>query len=148
MNPTLFTGHAREDVSAPPLEDKGKKISYLIKDGDRKITAEFDRIMESTGATVKKTSRKAPEMNSFAESWVASIKRECLDHFMVLGERHLEYLLESYVSYYNSKRPHRGLGNVPIGVGKPPPPEETRTKDGVACDVWLGGLLRHYRRAA
>jgi putative transposase len=130
------------------LEDQGKQISYLIKDGDRKITAEFDRIMESTGATVKKVSRKAPEMNSFAESWVASIKRECLDHFMVLGERHLEYLLDSYASYYNSKRPHRGLGNVPIGVGKPPPPEETRTKDGVACDMWLGGLLKHYRRAA
>jgi transposase InsO family protein len=87
-------------------------------------------------------------MNSFAESWVASIKRECLDQFMVLGERHLEYLLESYVSYYNSKRPHRGLGNIPIGVGKPPPPEETRTKEGVACDMWLGGLLKHYRRAA
>jgi hypothetical protein len=53
-----------------------------------------------------------------------------------------------FPDYYNSRRPHRGLGNVPIGLGKPPPPEETRTKDGVACDVWLGGLLRHYRRAA
>ncbi|MHC4253558.1 MAG: integrase core domain-containing protein [Planctomycetota bacterium] len=119
-----------------------------LRDSDKKITAEFDQIIESTGATVKKISRKAPEMNSFAESWVASIKRECLDHSMVLGERHLEHVLESYVSYYNSKRPHRGLGNVPIGVGKPPPPEDTRTQDGVACDMWLGGLLRHHRRAA
>jgi hypothetical protein len=54
---------------------------------------------------------------------------------MVLGGRHLEYLPESYAGYCNSKRPHRELGNVPIGVGKPPPPEETRTKDGVACDM-------------
>lgn len=130
------------------LEDENKDMSYLLKDGDKKITAQFDAIIESTGATVKKISRKAPEMNSFAESWVASIKRECLDDFMVLGERHLEYLAHSYVSYYNSKRPHRGIGNVPIGVGVPPPPEKTETREGVACDMWLGGLLRHYRRAA
>ena len=90
------------------LEDQGKKISHLIKDGDKKITAEFDQIIEPTAATVKKISRKVPEMGSFAESRVASIKRECLDHFMVPGERHLERLPESHVGYYSSKRLHRG----------------------------------------
>ena len=47
-----------------------------------------------------------------------------------------------------TRRPHRGLGNVPIGVGTPPPPGETKTKEGVACDMWLSGPLKHYRRAA
>ena len=112
------------------------------------MTAQFDAIIESTGAKVKKISRKAPEMNSFAESWVASIKRECLDNFMVLGERHLEHLTSTYLSYYNSKRPHRGLGNVPVGIGNMPKPERTCVKEGVACDQWLGGLLKHYRKVA
>lgn len=130
------------------LEDGNRQMSYLIKDQDTKFTADFDAIVESTGATVKKISRKAPEMNSFAESWVATVKRECLDHFMVLGERHLQHIIDTYVRYYNSHRPHRGLGNVPVRIGVPPPPEATETKDGVACDSWLGGLLKHYRRAA
>jgi putative transposase len=131
------------------LEDKGKKMSYLLKDGDAKITAQFDAILETTGAKVKKVSRRAPEMNSFAESWVASIKRECLDHFMVLGEQHLEHIVNTYVQYYNTRRPHRGIGNVPIMAGvQPPPPEDTEVEDDIACDMWLGGLLKHYRRAA
>jgi putative transposase len=97
---------------------------------------------------VKKNSRKAPQMNSFAESWVATIKCECLDNFIVLGERHLEHLTSRYVSYYNGLRPHRGLGNVPVRIGCVPEPEETDIKDGVACDQWLGGLLKHYRKVA
>jgi putative transposase len=130
------------------LEDEGKEMSYLLKDQDTKITAQFDAIIESTGAKVKKISRKAPEMNSFAESWVATIKRECLNNFMVLGERHLEHLVSGYVSYYNTKRPHRGLGNVPVGIGKMSEPDDTSVKDGIACDHWLGGLLKHYRKVA
>ena len=124
-------------------------MSYLLKDGDTKMTAQFDAIIESTGAKVKKVSRRAPEMNSFAESWVASIKRECLDHFMVLGEQHLEHIVNTYVQYYNTRRPHRGIGNVPIMAGVPPPlPEDTEVEDDIACDMWLGGLLKHYRKAA
>jgi len=51
-------------------------------------------------------------------------------------------------SYYNTVRPHSGLDNSPVGIGEAPPPEFTEEKDGVVCEAWLGGLLRHYRRAA
>ncbi len=47
------------------------------------------------------------------ERWIHSIKHECLDHFIVFGERHLRYLINEYVDYYHEFRPHQGLGNTP-----------------------------------
>jgi putative transposase len=79
---------------------------------------------------------------------VSTIKRECLDRFIVFGENHLRYIVEQYSAYYNAVRPHQGVGNEPVGVEKMPSPESVEEKDGVVCDVWLGGLLRHYRKAA
>ena len=51
-------------------------------------------------------------------------------------------------SYYNSVRVHSSLGNEPIGLCGPPPDAVLEEKDGIICEAWLGGLLRHYRRAA
>ncbi len=65
--------------------------------------------------------------------------RECLDKFVVFGESHLEHICRMYERYYNSVRPHSSLGNEPVGVEKMPPPESVEEKDGVVCDVWLGG---------
>jgi putative transposase len=129
-------------------EDEVISPSYLIRDGDTKFTKQFDAIVEDTGATVKELPYRAPEMNSYAESWVGTIKRECLNNFLPLSVRHLEYIVNVFISYYNSRRAHRGLGNVPIGIGEPPKPEKVTRKKGVVCHSWLGGVLRHYERAA
>jgi putative transposase len=130
------------------LEEEGIEPSYIIRDGDKKFTEQFDDIIESTGATMNKLPRKSPNLNPYAEAWVGSIKGECLDQFIIFGQRHFEYLVTTYVAYYNSVRCHSGIGNVPIAMGKPPPPDEVEERDGVMCESWLGGLLRHYRRAS
>jgi hypothetical protein len=71
---------------------------------------------------------------------VQSVRQECLDLFVVFGERYLHYLLGENQTYYSGERPHQGLGNVsPSGTGPP---------GSVVCEERLGGLLRHYRRAA
>ena len=74
---------------------------------------------------------------------------ECLDHFVVFGERHLDHLLREYEDFYNTVRPHQGLENRTIGVISMPlrggePPELAE----VECSERLGGLLRHYHRRA
>jgi hypothetical protein len=67
---------------------------------------------------------------------------------VVLGECDLRYLLGEYAAYYNAERPHQGLGYVPAG-GAPPPAEAGAVlQTGVRCAERLGGLLRHYTRAA
>ena len=71
------------------------------------------------------------------------IQQECLNHFVVLGRRHLDYLVREFVAYYHDERPHEGCGNLP-----PRWRESGRTEGAVACRKRLGGLLRSYERAA
>jgi putative transposase len=122
--------------------------THLLKDGDTKLGAHFNAILESEGILVKRVSPYAPNLNAFAERWVQSIKKECLDHFIVFGEAHLHHLVDEYVSYYNSQRPHQALGNNTLDAPDPPLPSIPIKSTQVACQQRLGGLLRHYYRRA
>ena len=129
-------------------EEHGIRPSYVIKDRDTRFTSRFDAILKGIGAKVKPISRGSPNLNPYAEAWVSMFKRECLDKFIVYGEAHLDHICRAYESYYNVVRPHGSLDNSPIGLGEMPAPESTEEKDGVVCEAWLGGLLRHYQRKA
>lgn len=130
------------------LAERGESISYLIRDGDGKFTAAFDDIILSEGGAVKRLPPESPNLNAFAERFVQSIRHECLDHFVIFGERHLAHLLREYVAFYNSVRPHQGQGNRPLGVIPFPAGTGPPTPGQVACESRLGGLLRHYHRKA
>ncbi len=123
-------------------------MSLLVHDRDRKFSMSFGEVFTSTGAKVKMTSRQAPNMNPYAESWIATAKRECLDRFIMLGEGHFRHILETYVAYYNSVRCHSSLGNEPLNQADPPKPEKVIRDNSVECHTWLGGVLRHYQRPA
>ena len=55
------------------------------------------------------TPYRAPNANAYAERWVRSVREECLDHLLIINERHLDYVLREYSQYYNRARPHQGL---------------------------------------
>jgi putative transposase len=137
--------HARN--LAMELAEKEKRVTYLLKDGDTKFTAKFDEVFESEGITVKRLPFASPNLNAHAERFVQAIKHECLNHFVVFGERHLEFLLREYGGHYNTVRPHQGIGNRPLNI-IPLPTSGPPDPASVECDTRLGGLLRHYRRAA
>ncbi|XHR31019.1 MAG: integrase core domain-containing protein [Chthoniobacteraceae bacterium] len=121
----------------------------MLKDGDTKFTEKFDEVFRGEGIKVKRLPFRSPNLNAFAERFVQSIEQECLDQFVVFGERHLEYLIREYEDYYNTVRPHQGLGNKPISVVVPPPPDpDLLNPVEIECDSRLGGLLRHYHRKA
>ncbi len=63
---------------------------------------------------------RAPNLNAYAERWVRSVKQECLDHFVVLGEGHLRQILSQYAAHYNQERPHQARDNRPPAGGAPP----------------------------
>jgi len=75
------------------------------------------------------------------------VQNECLNHFVVFGERLLDYLLREFEDFYNTVRPHQGLGNRAIGVISMPS-AGVRFPSEIECESSLGGLLRHYRRKA
>ena len=79
---------------------------------------------------------------------MAAIKRECLNHFLILGERHLEHLVREYVAYFHDERPHQGLGNRPPNQHQSPAEVTHLDLEEVVCRQRLGGLLRHYERRA
>jgi putative transposase len=95
-----------------------------------------------------KTAIRAPNQNSYAERFVQTIKTECLDHFIVLGEKHLRYIIDEYLIYYHEERPHLALGNLPPGMTNAPVRVECLSIDDVVCQEQLGGLLKHYQRKA
>ena len=87
---------------------------------------------------------KSPNLNAFAERFALSIKSECLDRMILLGERHLRKVASEYVHHYHIERHHQGLNGQLIE------PDETawRSEGRVACRERLGGMLRYYYREA
>jgi putative transposase len=86
---------------------------------------------------------RSPNLNAYVERFIQSIQVECLDHILIFGETHFDYLVREFLEYYHEERPHQGLGNQLLS-GQPPP-----ANDGdVRCRTRLGGLLKHYYRAA
>lgn len=130
------------------FDQESVKPKYLLRDHDSKFVKEFDAILASEGIEVKPVGVRAPNQNAVAERFVQTVKGECLDWFCVFGEAHLRYILGEFLAHYHRARPHQGLGNVPPDA--PPQPEngEPRALAGVRCEERLGGLLKHYVRAA
>ncbi len=82
---------------------------YLIRDRDRNYGSIVTRRMRAMGIRDKPTAPASPWQNGFAERPIGSIRRECVDHFIVLGEAHLRRILQTYARYYNNIRTHRSL---------------------------------------
>jgi transposase InsO family protein len=81
----------------------------MIRDRDRIYSAVVTRRLRAMGIRDKPTAPASPWQNSFAERLIGSIRRECLDHVIVLGEAHLRRILKSYACYYNETRTHLAL---------------------------------------
>jgi putative transposase len=127
------------------LDEENLDCQFVIHDHDTKFTKGFDQLFQQAGARTVDIPYEAPIANCYAESWIGSFKRECLNRLYVFNLRQLDYITRIYQRYHNELRPHQSLGNVPPGnVGQPPPSATGR----VCRQRLLGGLLNHYERKA
>ncbi len=132
------------------FDDQAIEARFLLRDRDSKFTAAFDQLFRDVGTRIVKAPVKAPNANAYAESWVGSLKRECVNYFVCFGLGHLNHILSEYVDFFNRHRPHQGLGNRILNFSSAvdPPPDREDDLGPVRCRGFLGGLLRHYYRAA
>ena len=126
---------ARQITEAFPWDDAPQ---YLIRDRDRIYGTIVTRRLRAMGIRDKPTAPASPWQNGFAERLIGSIRRECVDHFVVLGEAHLRRILRVYARYYNDIRTHRSLDkDAPV----------SRPVHGIIrSHAILGGLHHHYVR--
>jgi len=101
-------------------------------------------VWRSIGAQVIRTPVRAPNANAFAERWVGTVRRECLDHLLIVGPRHLARVLDAYVVHYNAHRPHRSLGLLPPEPRSRPPGRALAALEDVCRRDVLGGLIHEY----
>ena len=125
----------------------GQIPNYLIRDNDRTFGQNFAHVAETSGIKMLRTPYRTPRANAVCERFLGSVRRECLDHFLIFQEKQLHCLLKAYVVYFNQARPHQGLGQRipdPLLPFAPLPNEPNKV---IAVPV-LGGLHHDYRRAA
>jgi putative transposase len=134
------------------LDDEGVRPRVLVRDRDSKFTREFDEVFRSEGIRVIKAPVRAPRARAHAERWVGTVRRECLDRLLILGRRHLQHVMKTYVLHYNEHRSHRSLGQRPP-CSEPPLRDERAMAEVIDLDRvrrrdLLGGLIHEYRLAA
>jgi transposase InsO family protein len=152
----LIVGHGRRQIvwlgvtAHPTAEWIANQITeacgwkqvprYLIRDRDGAYGQVFIRRLRSVGIRDRPTSPRSPWQNGYAERLIGSIRRECIDHIVVVGERHLRHVLLSYMKYYNETRTH-------LSLDKDAPVTRAVAKAGrIIARPILGGLHHQYAR--
>ena len=123
------------------------RYQYLLHDRDRIFASHLDDSIAKLGVTVLKSPPRSPKANAICERVIGTLRRECLDWLIPITESHLRSILKSWISHYNTGRPHMALGP---GIPDPPPdtvsPSHPRQREGmvVRARSILGGLHREY----
>jgi transposase InsO family protein len=152
----LIMGHGRRQIlwigvtAHPTAEWMANQVTeaygweqaprYLIRDRDGIYGEIFTRRLRSMGIRDRPTSARSPWQNGYAERLIGSIRRECVDHIVVFGERHLRHVLLSYMNYYNETRTHLSLNK------DAPSWRAAETVGRIICRPILGGLHHQYAR--
>jgi transposase InsO family protein len=92
------------------LGDRVDRFRFLIRDRDSKFTTAFDAVFEGADIQIIRTPIRAPRANAIAERFIGTLRRECVDHLLITGPRHLDIVLREYVQHFNT---HREVGDEP-----------------------------------
>ncbi|WP_426513368.1 integrase core domain-containing protein [Dactylosporangium sp. McL0621] len=130
------------------LGERAEQFRCLIRDRDTKYTAVFDQVFTAEGIKIVRTPPRAPRANAYAERWVRTVRRECLDRILIYNPRHLLTTLTEYVAHYNEHRLHQGRDQRPPALETLPTPVTDLTTVRVRCRKVLNGLINEYSQAA
>jgi putative transposase len=122
------------------LDEYEDRPRILIRDNDKNWRGGHDRVFRSEGMRVIRTPIQAPNANAYAERWVRTVREEYLRHLLILNEKHLRRVLQAFIDYYNTARPHQGLKQqMPI------PRQQVAATGAVRRREVLGFISDYYR---
>jgi putative transposase len=119
---------------------------YLLHDRDSKFCSSFRQLIESGGVKALRLPARSPNLNSYAERWVRSVKEECLSKLILFGEQSLKRALQQYWVHYHEERNHQGKENERLFPSQAQ--GVNRGQGVVRCQERLGGLLKYYHEEA
>ena len=123
----------------------GQDPKYLLLDRDSKYASHFSAVATGSGIQEIRTPYRAPRANGVCERYMGSLRRECLDHTLIINNRQLTRVVREYTNYFNQDRPHQGISQrVPNFYDRP-----ISNPTGIILSrAILGGLHHSYSRAA
>ena len=127
------------------LGERADQFTFLIRDRDGKFSWAFDEVLTSSDIRIIKTPPRSPRANSYAERFVGTLRRECLDHLLIYGVQHLRRLLTDYERHYNAHRAHQSRDQRPPLHDPDEPIDLTAV---IKRRSTVAGLIHEYRRAA
>ena len=123
----------------------GSTPKYLLRDRDSKYGLHFSAVATGSGIQELKTPYRAPRANGICERYMGSLRRECLDHALILNDRHLLRVVREYTHYFDQERPHQGIGQrIPAHYDRP----VSSPTGNISSKAFLGGLHHGYSRMA
>jgi putative transposase len=130
------------------LGHRASAFRFLIRDRDTKYTAVYGEVFIAEGIEILRTPPWAPRANAYAERWVRTVRRECLDRILIYNPRHLLATLEEYVRHYNEHGPHQGREQRPPALDVSPALVADLAALRVQRRRVLSGLINEYSQAA
>ncbi len=125
-----------------------ESLRFVLRDRDSKYTESFDAVFASEGIETLKTAPQPPRMDSHCERAIGTLRRELLDHLLLLNEAHARGVLDVYAVHYNSHRPHQARGQLPPLDQERPAPSTDLTAHRLLRTRVLGGVVNGYRYVA
>ncbi|MCB1744019.1 MAG: integrase core domain-containing protein [Gammaproteobacteria bacterium] len=118
--------------------------THMNMDRDPMFTDQFRRLLRDSGVEPLRLPPSGPNLNAYAEIFVGSIRRECLNRFVVLGDGHLRTIIQQYTANYNLERNHQSLANALLQRE----PQRANDNGAIHCRRRLGGVLKYHDREA
>ena len=125
----------------------GEGPKFVIRDRDSKYGEQFAAV--ASGIEILKMPVRAPRANSYCDRLIGGLRRECLDHMLILNRRQLDRIMQKYTVYYNHSRPHQGIGQqIPVSTPKEHPWPTMKSGGKITSLPVLSGLHHSYAQAA
>ncbi|MFE3901213.1 integrase core domain-containing protein [Streptomyces sp. NPDC059153] len=133
---------------AADLGERGAEPRILLRDRDNKYTNAFDAVFTAEDTQMLLSAPRAPRMNAHCERVIGTIRREALDHVLILGENHARKVLTDYQDHYNAHRPHQSRQQLPPSTTERPATVHDLDDRSLLRTRALGGIINEYQYAA